>query len=78
MPRIDPGTFAVFNWAWIGLAVVVFVSLFFVTAPYGRHLRAGWLGESQHKGRRPQQGRDHRIKPQWKCSQRKAFGGGTK
>lgn len=42
MPRIDPGTFAVFNWAWIGLAVVVFVSLFFVTAPYGRHLRAGW------------------------------------
>ena len=42
MPTIDPGYFAAFNWAWIGLAVVVFVALFFVTAPYGRHLRAGW------------------------------------
>lgn len=42
MPRIDPATFTAFNWAWIGLAVVVFVSLLFVTAPYGRHLRAGW------------------------------------
>lgn len=42
MPRIDPAFFDAFNWAWIGLAAVVFVSLFFVTAPYGRHLRAGW------------------------------------
>ncbi len=42
MPRIDAGSFAAFNWAWMGLAAVVFVTLFFVTAPYGRHLRAGW------------------------------------
>jgi steroid 5-alpha-reductase/3-oxo-5-alpha-steroid 4-dehydrogenase 1 len=42
MPTIDPRSFALFNWAWIGLAGVVFVALFFVTAPYGRHLRAGW------------------------------------
>lgn len=42
LPTIDPEIFAVFNWAWIGLAAVVSVALFFVTAPYGRHLRAGW------------------------------------
>lgn len=42
MPRIDAASFAAFNWAWMGLAAVVFVALFFVTAPYGRHLRAGW------------------------------------
>lgn len=29
-------------WAWIGLAAVVFVSLFFVRAPYGRYERRGW------------------------------------
>jgi len=27
---------------WFVLAVVVFVALFFVVAPYGRHLRSGW------------------------------------
>ena len=42
MPRIDPGFFAAFTWAWIGVAGVVFGTLFFITAPYGRHLRAGW------------------------------------
>jgi protein-S-isoprenylcysteine O-methyltransferase Ste14 len=42
MPQIDPGTFTLFVWAWTGLAAAVFVTLFFVTAPYGRHLRAGW------------------------------------
>lgn len=30
------------TWAEIGLAVLTFVSLFFVTAPYGRHGRKGW------------------------------------
>ena len=27
---------------WFILAAIVFVSLFFITAPYGRHTRAGW------------------------------------
>jgi protein-S-isoprenylcysteine O-methyltransferase Ste14 len=30
------------TWATIGTAVVVFISLFFITAPYGRHARTGW------------------------------------
>lgn len=30
------------TWAEIGLGALTFVSLFFVTAPYGRHARAGW------------------------------------
>jgi 3-oxo-5-alpha-steroid 4-dehydrogenase 1 len=30
------------TWTEIGLAVITFVSLFFVTAPYGRHARKGW------------------------------------
>jgi len=36
---------AIFNGiiiGWFVLAVVVFVALFFVAAPYGRHLRSGW------------------------------------
>ena len=34
-----------FHWflfGWTALAVVVFASLFFVNAPYGRHTRKGW------------------------------------
>lgn len=34
-----------YNWyvvAWMGLAVVTFVVLFFITAPYGRFTRGGW------------------------------------
>jgi 3-oxo-5-alpha-steroid 4-dehydrogenase 1 len=34
--------FEVFVLAWMALAVVVFVTLFFVTAPYGRYVRRGW------------------------------------
>ncbi|MDQ3031877.1 MAG: DUF1295 domain-containing protein [Myxococcota bacterium] len=30
------------TWTEIGLAALTFVSLFFVTAPYGRHARKGW------------------------------------
>ena len=29
-------------YAWIGLAAGVFVLLFFIPAPYGRHVRKGW------------------------------------
>ncbi len=29
-------------WAFVGLGAVVFVALFFIDAPYGRHRRAGW------------------------------------
>ena len=28
--------------AWFVLGVVVFIALFFVAAPYGRHARKGW------------------------------------
>lgn len=42
MTRLDPGIFTLCVWVWIGLAAVVFVTLLVVSAPYGRHLRAGW------------------------------------
>ena len=29
-------------WAMVALSIVTFVSLFVITAPYGRHTRAGW------------------------------------
>jgi hypothetical protein len=38
----DPTPYTTALWVWSGLAVVVFVALFFVPAPYGRHLRRGW------------------------------------
>lgn len=31
-----------FIWSWMGLAGVVLVSLMFISAPYGRHVRSGW------------------------------------
>jgi 3-oxo-5-alpha-steroid 4-dehydrogenase 1 len=34
-----------YNWlviVWMALAVVIFVALFFITAPYGRFTRGGW------------------------------------
>ncbi len=40
---MDEGTF--YHWlviAWMALAVVTFIALFFVTAPYGRFTRGGW------------------------------------
>ena len=37
--------FDYFVYAWIFIGVVTFISLFFITAPYGRHTRKGWGGE---------------------------------
>ena len=34
--------FNLFILAWVSLAIVVFVILMFINAPYGRHLRDGW------------------------------------
>jgi 3-oxo-5-alpha-steroid 4-dehydrogenase 1 len=29
-------------WAWIAIGVLTFAGLFFIAAPYGRHVRSGW------------------------------------
>ena len=29
-------------YAFLGVAVITFISLFFITAPYGRHTKKGW------------------------------------
>lgn len=34
--------FSLINWVWIAIAMVIFVSLNFITAPYGRHTKLGW------------------------------------
>lgn len=31
-----------FTWVWIAIAAVIFVTLLFVTAPYGRHTKSTW------------------------------------
>ena len=28
--------------SWIGLGVITFLTLLFISAPYGRHIRSGW------------------------------------
>ena len=38
----EHGLFGYMLVAWMALAVVTFVGLLFVTAPYGRHARQGW------------------------------------
>jgi len=30
------------QWGWIGVGALIFLALFFITAPYGRHTRSGW------------------------------------
>ena len=35
-------SFNIFSIAWIAIAVITFCSLFFVVAPYGRHIKEGW------------------------------------
>lgn len=40
---IDKFYFDIFAWIWIAVAVITFISLFFITAPYGRHTQEkGW------------------------------------
>ena len=39
---IEQDFFEILLISWFGLAVVVFVALFFFTAPYGRYTRSGW------------------------------------
>ena len=35
-------SFNIFSVTWVAVAVVIFISLFFVVAPYGRHIQDGW------------------------------------
>ncbi|MEN8156476.1 MAG: hypothetical protein ABFS10_05970 [Bacteroidota bacterium] len=35
-------TFYQFLWLWVGLGLLTFILLLFVTAPYGRHSRKDW------------------------------------
>lgn len=34
--------YTIFTWIWIAIAVVIFVVLLFITAPYGRHTKTTW------------------------------------
>jgi 3-oxo-5-alpha-steroid 4-dehydrogenase 1 len=38
----EPRLFEILIWAWLGLAVLAFATLFFVAAPYGRLAREHW------------------------------------
>lgn len=39
---MDTSTFCYLTYSWIGLAIITFPILFFVTAPYGRHTKKTW------------------------------------
>lgn len=39
---ISLADFTLFSYLWITLAIIVFILLFFVTAPYGRHSKSTW------------------------------------
>lgn len=42
MPASEREVYWFVFWAYLAFAAVAFVTLFFVSAPYGRHARAGW------------------------------------
>ena len=39
---IDPKIFNLFCYVWLGIAIIVHVLMFFVTAPFGRHTKSTW------------------------------------
>jgi 3-oxo-5-alpha-steroid 4-dehydrogenase 1 len=39
---MEPGFWSWLQWGWIAVGLLIFVALFFITAPYGRHTRSGW------------------------------------
>ena len=39
---LTPDEYKIACYAWLTLAIVVFFTLIFVKAPYGRHRTAGW------------------------------------
>lgn len=39
---MEKSTFDLMVWVWMAVAVIVFISLLFVTAPYGRHSKRTW------------------------------------
>lgn len=38
----ERGVFDLLLLIWFAVAGIIFVSLFYITAPYGRHHRSGW------------------------------------
>ena len=41
--------YSIILWTFLGIGTIVFISLFFVTAPYGRHNRKGWGPELNNR-----------------------------
>ncbi len=41
--------YSIILWTFLGMGAIVFISLFFVTAPYGRHKRKGWGPELNNR-----------------------------
>jgi steroid 5-alpha reductase family enzyme len=39
---MEKSTFDLMVWVWMAVAVIVFIALLFVTAPYGRHSKKTW------------------------------------